>query len=94
MSEPESQAANKEEAVGFFFSRQPIVAGERRLIGWELAFGSLEGGLAPENIVHVARTHLKGLIAYQSELGTALAIANQDGEEARREERMKIWGYA
>ena len=25
------------EAEGFFLSRQPIVAGERRLIGWELA---------------------------------------------------------
>ena len=51
-------------------------------------------GLRAENIVHVSRIHLNGLIAYQNELGTALAIANRDGEEARREERMKIWGYA
>jgi hypothetical protein len=55
-------------------------------------FGSLEGGLRPENIVHVARIHLNGLIAYQNELGGALALANRGGEEARREERMKIWG--
>ena len=31
------------ESEGFFLSRQPIVAGERRLIGWELAFGSAAG---------------------------------------------------
>ena len=57
-------------------------------------FGSLATGLRPENIVHVARIHLNGLIAYQSELGAALAIANRDGEDARREERLRIWGYA
>lgn len=32
-----------EEVAGFYLSRQPIVAGERRLIGWELSFGGLEG---------------------------------------------------
>ena len=57
------------------------------------AFGSLPC-LKPENIVHVSRVHLNGLIAYQSDLGAALAVANRDGEEARREERMRIWGYA
>ncbi|MAG34216.1 MAG: hypothetical protein CL908_25335 [Deltaproteobacteria bacterium] len=31
------------EAAEFFLSRQPIVAGERRLMGWELAFGSPAG---------------------------------------------------
>jgi EAL and modified HD-GYP domain-containing signal transduction protein len=31
------------ETDGFFLSRQPIVAGERRLIGWELGFGTAEG---------------------------------------------------
>jgi len=31
------------ESEGFFLSRQPIVAGERRLIAWELAFGSVAG---------------------------------------------------
>lgn len=44
MSEPENEASNEGEgAVAFFFSRQPIVAGERRLIGWELAFGAPDG---------------------------------------------------
>ncbi|MEM9176768.1 MAG: HDOD domain-containing protein [Myxococcota bacterium] len=40
--EPENEAPN-EEGQGFLFSRQPIVAGERRLIGWELAFGAPDG---------------------------------------------------
>ena len=31
---------------------------------------------------------------YQTELGNALAQANREGEEARREERLRIWGYA
>ena len=44
MSESESETSNEtEENDGFFFSRQPIVAGERRLMGWELAFGAADG---------------------------------------------------
>lgn len=35
MSDPECE--------GFFLSRQPILAGERRLIGWDLSFGSPDG---------------------------------------------------
>ena len=36
------------ETDGFYLSRQPIVAGERRLIGWELLLGSTDGErLAP-----------------------------------------------
>jgi len=31
------------EKEGFFVSRRPLVAGERRLIGWELCFGSQDG---------------------------------------------------
>ena len=42
MSETEIDG-EAEEGVGFFLSRQPIVAGERRLIGWELAFGGPDG---------------------------------------------------
>ena len=57
------------------------------------AFGSLPC-LTPGQIVHVGTIHLKGVISYQQELGNALAVANRDGEEARREERMRIWGYA
>lgn len=32
-------------------------------------------------------------IMYQNELGNALANANRDGEEARKQERLRIWGY-
>ncbi|MGB0619806.1 MAG: EAL and HDOD domain-containing protein [Myxococcota bacterium] len=42
MSKPESETSNVE-SRGFFLSRQPIVAGERRLIGWEMAFGAPDG---------------------------------------------------
>ncbi|MBB83134.1 MAG: hypothetical protein CL931_04910 [Deltaproteobacteria bacterium] len=42
MSKPESDTSNVE-SRGFFLSRQPIVAGERRLIGWEMAFGAPDG---------------------------------------------------
>ena len=44
--------------------------------------------------MHVGRVHLSGLVLYQNELGNALANANREGEEARREERLRIWGYA
>ena len=44
-------------------------------------------------LIDVAREHLRALFVYQNELGTALAIANRDGEEARRQERLRIWGY-
>lgn len=57
------------------------------------AFGGLVR-LTPGSIERISRIHLKGLIGYQSEIGNALAVANRDGEETRREERMRIWGYA
>jgi len=41
MSDTENEEATV--GAGFFLSRQPIVAGERRLIGWELAFASPDG---------------------------------------------------
>lgn len=34
---------SEENCARFFVSRQPIIAGERRLIGWELAFGAPSG---------------------------------------------------
>lgn len=42
MPESDSQSSTALDA-GFFLSRQPIVAGERRLIGWDLAFGAPDG---------------------------------------------------
>jgi len=59
----------------------------------EQAFGSLPC-LTSGQIMHVGQLHLKGVVLYQQELANALAIANRDGEEARREERLRIWGYA
>jgi len=44
-------------------------------------------------LLDVSREHLRSLFVYQNELGQALAIANRDGEEARRQERLRIWGY-
>ena len=49
--------------------------------------------LTPQLLQDVAREHLRCLFLHQSELGSALAIANRDGEEARRQERLRIWGY-
>ena len=44
-------------------------------------------------LTEVSKEHLKSLFVYQEQLGQALAIANRDGEEARRQERLRIWGY-
>ena len=49
--------------------------------------------LTASQIIHIAQLHLKGVVLYQQELGNALAVANREGEDARREERMRIWGY-
>ena len=59
----------------------------------EQSLGSLPA-ISAEQVVHVAQIHLRGVVLYQQELANALAIANRDGEDARREERMRIWGYA
>lgn len=50
--------------------------------------------LSAGQITHISRVHLNGIVAYATELGNALANANREGEEARREERLRIWGYA
>lgn len=50
--------------------------------------------LQPSLIIELAQTHLHGMYLYQAELGNALQGANRDGEEARRRERLRIWGYA
>ncbi len=40
---------------GFFFSRQPILAGERRLIGWDLVLGTAAGEtLKPTDTAYLA----------------------------------------
>jgi len=70
-----------------------IEAIQRDFPAAERAFGSLPA-LTAAQIQHVGQIHLKGVALYQQELGNALAVANREGEEARREERMRIWGYA
>ena len=57
------------------------------------AFGPLPC-LAANHIIQVSRLHVNSLFRYQDNLGDALAEANREGEEARREERLRIWGYA
>lgn len=42
-TEKSAAAGAESDAAAFFLSRQPIVAGERRLIGWELAFSNADG---------------------------------------------------
>ena len=43
------EAPPETENEGFVLSRQPIVAGENRLVGWELAFDSAEGQVVAES---------------------------------------------
>jgi hypothetical protein len=57
------------------------------------AFGPLPC-LGAAHIIQVSRLHVSALYRYQDNLGDALAEANRQGEEARREERLRIWGYA
>ena len=51
------------DTLGFFVSRQPIVAGERRLVGWELAFGSASGELLSGSKQH-ADEHVAAVLAF------------------------------
>jgi hypothetical protein len=37
--------------------------------------------------------HLRACVYFQEELAVALSEANKDGEEARLQERLRIWGY-
>mgnify|MGYP003684652115 CR=1 FL=1 len=45
-------------------------------------------------MTELGQMHLRACILYQNELGNALARANVEGEEARRQERLRIWGFA
>jgi len=53
------------------------------------------GGLdiAEDVLDQLISTHLRGCFLYQDELSNALAEANKEGEEARQQERLRIWGY-
>jgi len=47
-----------------------------------------------DELVEIAKHHLDAMYKYQTELGNALAAANRQGEENRRQERQRIWGYS
>jgi len=49
--------------------------------------------ITAEVLEQYVATHLRACVMYQEELGNALAAANKDGEEARQQERLRIWGY-
>lgn len=49
--------------------------------------------VTPNLVAELSTAHLGACIAYEQELGNALAVANREGEEARRFERLRIWGY-
>ena len=61
---------------------------------WPLSPSQTYKNLSAKDLVPIAKQHLKGLFLYHEELGEALATANREGEEARRQERLRIWGYA
>ena len=50
--------------------------------------------LQPPQIEEMARAQLSGLNTYQDLLDEALQRANAQGEEGRRKEQMRIWGYS
>ena len=43
-------------------------------------------------VTELAQAHLRACVLYQNELSNSLR--KQEGEEARRQERMRIWGYS
>lgn len=50
--------------------------------------------LSAELLEGLVVEHLQAVFAAHADLNAALAIANKEGEEARKVERMRIWGYA
>ena len=86
-SEVESEAHLRRLADGL------IAAIARDFDEAERALGSLPC-LTAKHIVAIARAHLRAAYLYQETLGVWLTLANHEGEERRREERLRIWGYA
>ena len=87
--------------------RQPLGAGEQerhvKQLGAALVAAIGRDFAAPDrsiaslpitaNVVkELAQAHLRACVLYQNELSNALARTNVEGEEARRKERMLIWG--
>ena len=89
--------------------RQPLGAGEQerhvKQLGAALVAAIGRDFAAPHRsiaslpitanlVTELAQAHLRACVLYQNELSNALARANMEGEEARRQERMRIWGYS
>mmetsp|Transcript_39941 Transcript_39941/g.98886 ORF Transcript_39941/g.98886 Transcript_39941/m.98886 type:complete len:650 (-) Transcript_39941:374-2323(-) len=70
-----------------------LAATERDFAPEQRCIGGLKT-LTAGQLLPMARDHLTALFLYHNELGDALATANREGEEARRQERLRIWGYA
>jgi hypothetical protein len=89
------QPVMEHEASRYFeqLGKALVAAIERDFEEPDRQFGTLTC-LTAGQLIHVGRVHLNGLSLYQIELANALADANREGEEARREERLRIWGYA
>ena len=50
--------------------------------------------ISARELSEVAQAHLEALLLYHCEITEALANASRDGEEARRAERQRIWGFS
>mmetsp|Transcript_20567 Transcript_20567/g.55409 ORF Transcript_20567/g.55409 Transcript_20567/m.55409 type:complete len:622 (+) Transcript_20567:133-1998(+) len=50
--------------------------------------------ITTEALESVVQDHMNLLFSHHNDLNAALAIANKEGEEARKAERMRIWGHA
>jgi len=68
-----------------------VQAIERDFLPEHRCIGSVT--ITPNLVAELGTAHLSACIAYEQELGNALAVANREGEEARRFERLRIWGY-
>ena len=97
---PETAGHIRQRLAEGTFERNMEVLGLRLVEAIERDFTPAQrrvGELAaiPANALsEISSTHMKGSYMYANELANALAGANRDGEEARREERLRIWGYA
>lgn len=70
-----------------------VAAIERDFAPEHRSIGSLSA-ITVNHVIDMGQLHLQGIYAYHHALAEALASANRDGEEARRQERLCIWGYA
>jgi len=83
----EQEAYMKQGALAILKATERDFSPEQRVLG---SYASV----TDEDLLPIMRDHLTSLFLYHNELGDALANANREGEEQRRQERLRIWGYA